>query len=57
MEWLLVAGALATPKVLKLSGIGPAIELKEYGIGVVVDLEGVGENLQEHAGVPMRTPR
>ena len=48
------AGALATPKVLKLSGIGPAIELKEYGIGVVVDLEGVGENLQEHAGVPMR---
>jgi len=42
------AGALASPKLLMLSGIGPADELRRHGIGVRVDLPGVGANLQEH---------
>ncbi len=41
-------GPIQTPKLLKLSGVGPAQELTRLGIPVVPDLPGVGENLQDH---------
>jgi choline dehydrogenase len=47
-EVILTAGALATPKILQLSGIGNAVDLKTHGIDVVADLPGVGENYQDH---------
>ena len=47
-ETILAAGALGSPQLLLLSGIGPAAQLREHGIGVVADLPGVGENLQDH---------
>ncbi len=48
-EVLLTAGAFGSPQLLKLSGVGPASELKQHGISVIHDLPGVGENLQDHA--------
>jgi choline dehydrogenase len=47
-EVILAAGAINTPQVLRLSGIGPAGELRALGIPVRHDLAGVGENLQDH---------
>lgn len=47
-EIVLTAGAIATPKILQLSGIGEAEHLKSHGIEVVSDLPGVGENYQDH---------
>ena len=47
-EVLLSAGALQSPQLLMLSGIGPADDLKERGIEVVHDSPEVGENLQDH---------
>ncbi|HVG04490.1 MAG TPA: choline dehydrogenase [Burkholderiaceae bacterium] len=47
-EVLLAAGALQSPQLLQLSGIGPAALLAQHGIDVVHDLPGVGENLQDH---------
>jgi choline dehydrogenase len=47
------AGAIATPKILMLSGIGPHFHLKEMGIRTLVDLDGVGQHLQDHAEVPV----
>lgn len=47
-EVILAAGALQSPQILQLSGIGPAELLARHGIRVVVDLPGVGENLQDH---------
>jgi choline dehydrogenase len=47
-EVILTAGALATPKILQLSGIGSAAHLRQHGIEVVSDLPGVGENYQDH---------
>ena len=47
-EVIVSTGSINTPKLLKLSGIGPAKELRELGIEVVRDLPGVGENLQDH---------
>jgi choline dehydrogenase len=47
-EVILSTGAIASPKLLMLSGIGPANELREHGIDVRVDMPGVGLNLQEH---------
>ena len=44
------AGAVNTPQLLLLSGVGPAAELTELGIGVVHDSPGVGRNLQDHYG-------
>jgi choline dehydrogenase len=47
-EVLLAGGAIATPQLLMLSGIGPAATLVEHGIEVRVDLPEVGRNLQDH---------
>src|SRR6266403_1644168 len=47
-EIILTAGAFITPKLLMLSGIGPAAELRKHGIHVLVDLPGVGQNMQDH---------
>ena len=47
-EVILSAGALQSPQLLQLSGIGPAGLLRQHGIAVVADLPGVGENLQDH---------
>jgi len=47
-EVIVSTGSINTPKLLKLSGIGPAAELREHGIAVVRDVPGVGENLQDH---------
>jgi choline dehydrogenase len=48
---ILSAGTFNTPQLLLLSGIGPADELREHGIGVVHDLPEVGRNLQDHASI------
>ncbi len=47
-ELVLSAGAIGSPHILQLSGVGPASLLKRHGIEVVHDLPGVGENLQDH---------
>ncbi|WP_249978609.1 GMC family oxidoreductase [Vreelandella olivaria] len=47
-EVVLCAGAIGTPHLLLLSGIGPAEHLREHEIEVIHDLPGVGENLQDH---------
>ena len=50
---LLAAGCYNTPKILMVSGIGPADELKQHGIVIKNNLPGVGENLQDHHEVPV----
>ncbi|MCR9088843.1 MAG: GMC family oxidoreductase N-terminal domain-containing protein [Rhodobacteraceae bacterium] len=50
---LLAAGALVTPKILMLSGIGPEDHLRDHGIGPVCPLAGVGANLIDHPEVPI----
>ncbi|MEV5945518.1 GMC oxidoreductase [Streptomyces sp. NPDC051993] len=47
-ETIVSCGAIDTPKLLMLSGIGPAGQLREVGVDVVLDAPGVGENLQDH---------
>jgi choline dehydrogenase len=47
-EVILCGGAINSPQLLKLSGVGPGAELQSLGIPVVSDLPGVGENLQDH---------
>jgi choline dehydrogenase len=47
-EVVLSAGAIGTPQILQLSGIGPGALLQRHGIAPVHELEGVGENLQDH---------
>ncbi|WP_022951301.1 GMC family oxidoreductase [Leucothrix mucor] len=47
-EVVLSAGAIGSPQILQLSGIGPAELLKSHGIEVQLDAPGVGENLQDH---------
>ena len=47
-EVLLSAGAINSPQILMLSGVGPEEELKNHGIKVISSLNGVGENLQDH---------
>ena len=59
-EVILCAGAIASPRLLMLSGIGPAAQLRDAGIAVVKDLPGVGANLQEHpegmVGIDVNVP-
>ena len=50
-EILLCAGAINTPQLLLLSGVGPASHLEEIGVPVQLDLPGVGANLQDHLDV------
>ena len=50
-EVIVCSGAIGSPKLLLLSGIGPADELKAAGIDPVHDLPGVGKNLQDHIDV------
>jgi choline dehydrogenase len=50
-EVVLCGGAVNSPKLLMLSGIGPADELRSVGIDVVHDLPGVGKNFQDHMDV------
>jgi choline dehydrogenase-like flavoprotein len=50
-EVIVCAGAINSPQLLMLSGIGPAEELRRHGVEVVCDLPGVGENLQDHQDV------
>ncbi len=45
---MLAAGAVHSPQLLKLSGIGPREELEQHGINVKQDLPAVGANLQVH---------
>jgi choline dehydrogenase len=52
-EVILAAGSYITPKLLMLSGIGPADDLTRHGISVEADLPGVGQNLQDHHEVPV----
>jgi len=47
-EVILTAGAFVSPKLLMLSGVGPAAQLAALGIDVRVDLAGVGQNMQDH---------
>jgi len=50
-EVILSAGAIGSPQLMLLSGIGPRSELEALGIPVAVDLEGVGRNLQDHLNI------
>jgi choline dehydrogenase len=52
-EVILCGGAINSPQLLQLSGIGPAALLRSFAIPVTIDLPGVGENLQDHFFVPM----
>lgn len=59
-EIVLTAGAFQSPKLLMLSGIGPAEHLRRHGIDVVADLAGVGANYQDHfqtlVGIKLNRP-
>ncbi|UWL61383.1 choline dehydrogenase [Brucella pseudintermedia] len=50
-EVIIAASSINSPKLLMLSGIGPAAHLKDHGIEVVADRPGVGQNLQDHLEV------
>ena len=50
-EVILAGGAIASPQLLQLSGVGDAAELQRLGIDVVADVPGVGEHLQDHLEV------
>ncbi|GGY90611.1 GMC family oxidoreductase [Pseudoduganella plicata] len=52
-ETLLCAGAIGSPQILQLSGIGPAAGLQRAGVTPVLDAPGVGENLQDHLQLRM----
>ena len=52
-ETILAAGAIGSPHLLQVSGIGPAALLQQHGVKVVADLPGVGENLQDHLQLRM----
>ena len=53
-EVVLCGGAINSPQLLMLSGVGPADELRGHGIDVVLDLPGVGRNLQDHLDVAVK---
>lgn len=50
-EVIVSAGAVHTPKILQVSGVGPKKLLKSAGIKTVVDLPGVGQNFQDHSSI------
>jgi choline dehydrogenase len=50
-EVILCGGAINSPQLLMVSGVGPAAHLRQHGIDVVADLAGVGANLQDHLDV------
>jgi choline dehydrogenase-like flavoprotein len=50
---VMCGGALETPKLLLLSGLGPAPELRRHGIPIVRDIPGIGENLHDHPNVSL----
>jgi choline dehydrogenase len=52
-ETISTAGSVGSPQILQLSGIGPGAFLQQLGVPVVVDLPGVGENLQDHLQLRM----
>ena len=56
-EVILSGGVINSPQLLMLSGIGPADHLKSFGIAPVLDLPGVGGNLQDHIGVVVGAER
>jgi choline dehydrogenase len=47
-EVILAAGAIGSPHLMLLSGVGPAAQLRDHGIPIVLDRPGVGDNLQDH---------
>jgi choline dehydrogenase len=53
-EVIVSAGAMSTPKLLMLSGVGPADELNKHGIPITAEAPGVGRNLQNHPGVDVQ---
>lgn len=53
-EVLLAAGAIGSPQLLMLSGIGPAEHLREIGVKPIIDAAGVGSNLQDHLDCSLR---
>lgn len=50
-EVIITSGAIGSPKIMMLSGIGPAAHLQEMGIRVIKDMPGVGQNLADHFGI------
>lgn len=52
-EVIVSAGAIHTPALLMRSGIGPALHLRYHGVAPIVDLPGVGQNLQDHPAISM----
>jgi len=50
-EVIVAAGAIGSPKIMMLSGMGPADHLRKRGIDVIADVPGVGQNLQDHFDV------
>ena len=52
-EVILAAGSIGSPQIMLLSGVGPAQQLQELGIPVVLDRPGVGANLQDHLQLRM----
>jgi len=53
-EVIVAGGAINSPQLLQLSGIGPGALLQELGVPAIRDLAGVGENLQDHYMIPMQ---
>ncbi|HVY16062.1 MAG TPA: choline dehydrogenase [Rhodopila sp.] len=53
-EVILCAGAIGSPHLLMLSGVGPAEALTAHGIAVVKDVKGVGQSLQDHYSAPIK---
>jgi choline dehydrogenase len=53
-EVILCGGAVNSPQLLELSGVGSGARLREHGVAVVADLPGVGENLQDHYVISAR---
>lgn len=53
-EFILCAGALNSPQLLQLSGIGAADDLRQHGIAVIADLPAVGHGLKDHVAAPVQ---